>query len=83
MSSKVREQGEKVRSFILEGVLRKDKDVVAATMRKFDITRQAVNKHIRRLKELGSIAFPAQQERRNIRYARWSEKSFCIPCRPI
>ena len=51
MSSKVREQGEKVRNFILKGILAEDGDVVPSTMKKFDITRQAVNKHIGRLQK--------------------------------
>ena len=79
MSSKVREQGEKVRSFILEGVLRKDKDVVAATMRKFDITRQAVNKHIRRLKELGSISVSGSTRTPQYSLCEMERKEFLYP----
>jgi len=55
MSSKVREKGEKVSNFILKGILAEDGDVVPSTMKKFDITRQAVNKHIGRLRDLGTI----------------------------
>ncbi len=55
MTSKVREQGEKVRTFILEAISGNKVDVVPATMAKFSITRQAVNKHIHKLKEQGAI----------------------------
>lgn len=56
MSSKVREQGERVRAFILDRISTHGADVVGTTMKKFDITRQAVNKHIQRLKEMGTIS---------------------------
>ena len=55
MGSKVREKGERVRAFILDRISSREADVVAATVSKFDITRQAVNKHVQRLKEMGTI----------------------------
>jgi len=55
VTSKVREQGEKVRSFILENVAAHDGDLAALAAKKFSITRQAVNKHIKRLKDQGTI----------------------------
>ena len=55
MSSKVRSQGEKVRQFLLSKITAADGDPVNATMQKFGITRQAVNKHITKLKEQGTI----------------------------
>lgn len=55
MSSKVREKGERVRAFILDKISSQEADVVGTTVKKFDITRQAVNKHIQRLKEMGTI----------------------------
>ncbi len=55
MSSKVREQGEKVRAFILKNVEAHDGDLAALVAKKFEITRQAVNKHIKRLKDQGAI----------------------------
>lgn len=55
MSSKVREQGEKVRAFILKNIDSKTDDVVGHTGKKFSITRQAVNKHIQRLRSDGAL----------------------------
>lgn len=55
MTSKVRQQGERVRAFILKEIDARAEDVVTATCRKFDITRQAVNKHIKKLKNDGAV----------------------------
>lgn len=55
MTSKVRARGEQVRSFILENVEAHDGDLAALVATKFDITRQAVNKHIKRMKDQGTI----------------------------
>lgn len=56
MTNKVREQGEKVRRFILDSIVQAKPDVAALTADKFKITRQAVNKHIGRLREQRAIA---------------------------
>jgi anti-sigma regulatory factor (Ser/Thr protein kinase) len=45
----VRERGEKVRQFILDNVDHNPTDIVTLTSRAYDISRQAVNKHIKRL----------------------------------
>jgi len=45
----IRKRGEKIRQFILDNVGCHPKDVVALASGKFDISRQAVNKHIKRL----------------------------------
>lgn len=55
MSSKVRQQGERVRAFILQEIDARADDVVTAATEKFSITRQAVNKHIQKLKNDGAI----------------------------
>ena len=55
MTSKVRQQGERVRAFILKEIDARAEDVVTATSRKFAITRQAVNKHIQKLKSDGAV----------------------------
>ena len=44
-----RKRGEKIRQFILDNVEHHPKDVVALASKEFDISRQAVNKHIKRL----------------------------------
>lgn len=55
MSSKVRQQGERVRTFILKEIDARNADVISATSKKFDITRQAVHKHIQKLRTDGAI----------------------------
>ncbi len=55
MSSKVREKGEQVRSFILENVETHNSDIAALAASKFSITRQAVNKHLSRLRDQGVL----------------------------
>ena len=47
----IRKRGEKIRQFIIDNVEHHPKDVVALTSNAFDISRQAVNKHIKRLVE--------------------------------
>lgn len=47
----IRKRGEEIRQFILDNTEHHPKDVVKLTARTFGISRQAVNKHIRRLVE--------------------------------
>lgn len=47
--TKLRSRGEKIRKFILTNVEKHPSDIASTTSRKFDITRQAVNKHLKRL----------------------------------
>ncbi len=51
----VRKRGEAVRSYILDNVAEHALDVVARTAKRFDISRQAVHHHIRRLVEQNDI----------------------------
>ena len=51
----VRERGEQIRRFILEQVEKSPGDVTKTTSERFGITRQAVNKHLRRLVAEGVI----------------------------
>ncbi len=55
MSSKVRPQGEKIRRFILENVEAHSSDIAARAAEKFAISRQAVNKHLQRLRDQGTV----------------------------
>lgn len=55
MSGKVREKGEIIRRFILENIEKHDGDIAAVAAEKFSITRQAVNKHLLRLREQGTL----------------------------
>ena len=50
-----RTTGDTIRRFILEHVEKSSPDVTKVTAQKFGITRQAVNKHLRRLLEEGAL----------------------------
>ena len=47
--TRVRSRGEKIRGFIINNVEKHPTDVAKITADKFDITRQAVNKHLKKL----------------------------------
>lgn len=49
LMTRVRSRGEKIRSFIIDNVEKHPTDVAKVTAGKFDITRQAVNKHLIKL----------------------------------
>jgi len=49
MMTRVRSRGEKIRGFIINNVEKHPTDIAKVTAEKFDITRQAVNKHIKKL----------------------------------
>ena len=51
----VRARGEKIRSFILKEVAKSPDNIAARTAARFDITRQAVNKHLHRLVAEGAL----------------------------
>ena len=51
----VRARGEKIRQFILDRVEKSPGDVTKVTAEKFGISRQAVNKHLRRLWNEGTL----------------------------
>ena len=51
----VRVRGENIRRYILKYVEKSSDDVTKATAKKFGITRQAVNKHLRRLRSEGVL----------------------------
>jgi anti-sigma regulatory factor (Ser/Thr protein kinase) len=55
MSGKVREKGELIRRYILENIEKHDGDIAAVAAEKFSITRQAINKHLLRLREQGTL----------------------------
>ena len=51
----IRKRGEKIRQFILDNVDHHPKDIVALTSRTFDISRQAITKHIKRLVDQNAL----------------------------
>lgn len=52
---KLRKRGEQIRQFILDNAEHHPRDIANLTAKNFGISRQAVNKHIRRLVEQGSL----------------------------
>lgn len=52
---RVRERGEDVRRFIVEHVERHPRDIGRVTAERFEITRQAVNKHLKKLASEGRL----------------------------
>lgn len=55
MSKQIRKGGEPVRQFVLKNVANHPDDVVSLTAAKFDITPQAVQRHVREMIEAGSL----------------------------
>jgi len=51
----IRKRGEQTREFILENVENNSKKIVALTMEKFNISRQAVHRHIKFLVDQGTL----------------------------
>lgn len=76
MASKVRERGEKVRRFILDSMASHEGDIAAVAARNFSISRQAVNKHLRRLREQGTITTEGSARAPHYRLAAKSAMSF-------
>ena len=63
----IRKRGEKIRQFILDNIERHPKDVTTLTSKAFDISRQAVNRHIKRLVDQKAILIHGKTRSR--RYA--------------
>ena len=51
-----RKRGEEIRQFILDNVEHHPADIAVLTARTFDISRQAVNKHIKRLVDQNALS---------------------------
>ena len=68
--SRVRIRGEKIRRYILENVERHSEDISRLTSDRFVITRQAVNKHLKRLREEGVLVEKGNTRNRSYRLAR-------------
>lgn len=75
-----RPQGEQVRRFIVENVAAHPGDIARRAATRFDITRQAVNKHLQRLVDEGILAESGETRARVYRLAvvsRW-KKSYLV-----
>jgi len=71
--SRVRARGEDVRRFILEKIEQHPSDVSRVTARHFNITRQAVNKHLQRLTSEKAIVETGQTRNRAYKLGALSE----------
>jgi anti-sigma regulatory factor (Ser/Thr protein kinase) len=67
--TRVRARGEGIRRFILENVERHPTDISKQTAEKFDITRQAVNKHLQKLMSEHSLSETGHTRNRSYRLA--------------
>lgn len=74
--SHVREKGEQVRRFILENIEDHADDISAVVAAKFSITRQAVNKHLMRLREQGALIREGGVRTPKYRLAALDERRF-------
>lgn len=70
---KVRARGEDIRGFILSDVEKHPRDVSSRTAKHFGITRQAVNKHLRRLVAEKALTPEGKTRYRSYRLASLSE----------
>ncbi|MCH8135450.1 MAG: DUF4325 domain-containing protein [Proteobacteria bacterium] len=59
----VRKRGETIREYILQNVTARSTDITSVTSKKFGITRQAVNHHIRRLVDQNSLSVSGTRSR--------------------
>lgn len=76
MISKVREKGELVRRFILEQIESHQADIASLTAERFGITRQAVSKHLTRLREQGAITVEGARRAAHYKLVPLFKKSF-------
>lgn len=79
---KVRARGEDIRSFILSDVEKHPKDVSARTAAHFGITRQGVNKHLKKLVMEGALAPEGKTRYRSYRLTALSEWTHWFPIVP-
>src|SRR5262245_36081702 len=68
--SSVRRRGEKVRQYIISHVEKHPRDIAARTATHFEITRQAVNKHLQRLVDERVLLEEGETRSRQYRLAR-------------
>jgi STAS-like domain of unknown function (DUF4325) len=77
MTMRVHPRGEDIRTFILKEVEKHPKDIAKFTSEKFDITRQAVSRHLQRLVAEKAIAESGNTRNRSYRLApliEWHKK---------
>ncbi|GAJ17929.1 unnamed protein product [marine sediment metagenome] len=80
---KVRKRGEQIRQFILESISKHPKDIVLITTQKFNISRQAVNKHIKLLINQGAIAVSGTTKNRRYSLCTQKQQDKRYNCQPL
>jgi anti-sigma regulatory factor (Ser/Thr protein kinase) len=70
---RLRKRGEEVRQFILENVETNPKEFISLASKHFQITRQAVNKHIKLLVEQGALKRVNKGHYEHSSMAEWSD----------
>lgn len=71
----IRKSGEKIRHFILQNVDKNPETISRFTAEKFNISRQAVNKHIKKLCEENSLVMIGKTKNRRYKLASLNEWS--------
>ena len=69
MTTRIRTRGEEIRHFILQNIEKHPSDISKVTAEKFRISRQAVNKHLQRLRSEHALAKSGKTRNRSYRLA--------------
>jgi len=75
----IRKRGEQIRQFILDNVEQHPTDIVNITCKVFDISRQAVNKHIQRLIKQKAIIVKGKTRNRHYYLHPLAEREEIFP----
>ena len=78
--TRIRRRSEEIRTFILEHI--GDEGIAAKVAEKFDISRQAANRHLKSLTGQGSLVADGKTRRRSYKMAETASVSFRYAIRP-
>jgi uncharacterized protein DUF4325 len=82
MTTRIQTRGEEVRHFILQNVKKHARDISKVTAKKFGISRQAVNKHLQKLRAERSLAETGKTRNRSYKLAPLVEWRKTYPLTP-
>ncbi|MCA1787733.1 MAG: ArsR family transcriptional regulator, partial [Desulfobacteraceae bacterium] len=77
--ARLRKRGETIRQFILDNIESHPSDIAQITAEKFDISRQAINKHIQRLVEQKTLIVSGHTKARRYGLAPLKELTKIFP----
>ena len=77
-NARVRKRGEAIRAYILDNVAEHPFDIVARTAKRFDISRQAVSHHIRRLVDQNDVLVEGTRSQPKYRLVEQAEYDYEI-----